>query len=110
MIARVTEKKGETLFNNEDFIIDTINNETTILRSLNRKEDDPAYRYEIETEKLQSKFLVAWAITTHKAQGQTIKEKIRIWDWSYMNTELRYTAMSRVTRRQDVFIQPEYKK
>ena len=109
-IARVTEEKGVKLFNNEDFILEEVKEGMATLRSLNRKKDDPHYRYEIEVEKLQSKFLVAWAITTHKAQGQTIKEKIRIWDWSYMNTELRYTAMSRVTRRQDVFIQPEYKK
>ena len=109
-IARVTEDKGVKLFNNEDFILEEVKEGMATLRSLNRKKDDPHYRYEIEVEKLQSKFLVAWAITTHKAQGQTIKEKIRIWDWSYMNTELRYTAMSRVTRRQDVFIQPEYKK
>lgn len=107
MIARVTEDKGETLFNNEDFVIHSITKKETTLRSLNRKED---YFYKIETPKLQSKFLVAWAITTHKAQGQTIKEKIKIWDWGYMNTELRYTAMSRVTKRSDVFIEPEYKK
>ena len=75
------------------------------MKSLERKDK----YYEIETKKLQSKFLVGWAITTHKAQGQTIKQKIMIWDWGCMNTKLRYTAMSRVTKKSNVYIKPTYK-
>ena len=70
MIARMTEEKGEKLFNNEDFVIQQISKENVILKSLNRKNDHPLY--EIPLADLQSKFLVAWCLTTHKAQGQTI--------------------------------------
>jgi len=104
MISRMTEKKGETLFNNEDFIIQEISEEKVILKSLNRKDDHPLY--EIGLKELQSKFLVAWCLTTHKAQGQTIKETFKIYDWDKMNTELRYTAMSRATNKKNVFIEP----
>ena len=104
MISRMTEEKGEKLFNNEDFIIQEISEEKVILKSLNRKDDHPLY--EISLKELQSKFLVAWALTTHKAQGQTIKETFKIYDWDKMNTELRYTAMSRATNKKNIFIEP----
>ena len=74
------------------------------MKSLNRKDDHPLY--EISLKELQSKFLVAWALTTHKAQGQTIKETFKIYDWDKMNTELRYTAMSRATNKKNIFIEP----
>lgn len=106
MIARMTEEKGKKLFNNEDFIIQEISKEKVILKSLNRKDDHPLY--EIPLKDLQSKFLVAWCLTTHKAQGQTIKEAFKIYDWEKMNTELRYTAMSRSTKKNNVFIEPYF--
>ena len=109
MTARISESKDEgkthELINNEEWIIEEINDKKVKLKSLERKDK----YYEIETKKLQSKFLVGWAITTHKAQGQTIKQKIMIWDWGYMNTKLRYTAMSRVTKKSNVYIKPTYK-
>ena len=104
MIARMTEEKGKKLFNNEDFIIQEISKENVILKSLNRKDDHPLY--EIPLKDLQTKFLVAWCLTTHKAQGQTIKEAFKIYDWDKMNTELRYTAMSRSVKKGNVFIEP----
>jgi hypothetical protein len=99
MIARLTEEKGVKLFNNEDFIITSIADGNVELQSQNRD-----LNYEISLEELQSKFLVAWCLTTHKAQGQTIKENIMIHDWSAMNNELKYTAMSRATNAKNVFI------
>ena len=104
MIARMTEEKGKKLFNNEDFIIKEISKENVILKSLNREDDHPLYN--IPFKELQSKFLVAWCLTTHKAQGQTIKETFKIYDWDKMNTELRYTAMSRAQKKKNVFIEP----
>lgn len=109
MTARVSESSDEgkthELINNEEWIIEEINDKNVKLKSLERKDK----YYEIETKKLQNKFLVGWAITTHKAQGQTIKQKIMIWDWGCMNTKLRYTAMSRVTKKSNVYIKPTYK-
>ena len=99
MIARMTEEKGKKLFNNEDFVITEITEENVKLQSQNRD-----LEYEISLEELQSKFLVAWCLTTHKAQGQTIKEKLMIHDWAAMNNELKYTAMSRATNNKNVFI------
>ena len=104
MISRLTEDSGKSLFNNEDFIIEQISKENVVLKSLNRPDDHP--KYEIPLEHLQTKFLVAWCLTTHKAQGQTIKETFKIYDWDKMNTELRYTALSRAQKRKNVFIEP----
>ena len=99
MIARMTEEKGEKLFNNEDFIITDIRDGNVTLSSQNRE-----LIYEIPFADLQTKFLVAWCLTTHKAQGQTIKENIMIHNWQMMNNELKYTAMSRATNAKNVFI------
>ena len=104
MISRLTEDSGKSLFNNEDFIIEQISKENVVLKSLNRPDDHP--KYQIPLEDLQTKFLVAWCLTTHKAQGQTIKETFKIYDWDKMNTELRYTALSRAQKRKNVFIEP----
>ena len=99
MIARMTEEKGKKLFNNEDFKITSITEECVKLQSQNRD-----LIYEIPLKDLQSKFLVAWCLTTHKAQGQTIKQTIMIHNWLEMNNELKYTAMSRATNAKNVFI------
>ena len=99
MIARLTEDRGKALFNNEDFIITSITDEGVKLQSQNRD-----LIYEISLKDLQSKFLVAWCLTTHKAQGQTIKQNIMIHNWLEMNNELKYTAMSRATNGKNVFI------
>jgi len=99
MIARMTEEKGEKLFNNEDFKIISITEENVKLQSQNRD-----LEYQIPLAELQSKFLVAWCLTTHKAQGQTIKETIMIHNWLEMNNEIKYTAMSRATNAKNVFI------
>ena len=99
MIARLTEEKGKALFNNEDFIITSITDEGVKLQSQNRD-----LTYEISLDELQSKFLVAWCLTTHKAQGQTIKQTIMIHNWLEMNNEIKYTAMSRATNAKNVFI------
>lgn len=44
---------------------------------------------------LQKTFLIAFCITTHKAQGDTIKCDYNIYEWNKMDNALQYTAMSR---------------
>jgi ATP-dependent exoDNAse (exonuclease V) alpha subunit len=38
---------------------------------------------------------VNYCNTVHKSQGETIEEDFTIWDWKFMPTKLRYTALSR---------------
>ena len=52
----------------------------------------------IKRSLLVHRFLVAYCITTHKAQGSTIDDDITIWDWDKMDIKLRYTAITRVRK------------
>jgi hypothetical protein len=42
-------------------------------------------------------FYMAFATTTHKSQGATIREAYTIHEWNKMNERLRYVALSRAT-------------
>jgi hypothetical protein len=46
---------------------------------------------------------MAYCCTTHKAQGETFTENFTIWDWNEMTDKLKYTAMSRATRLEQIF-------
>ena len=60
-------------------------------------------KYEIDN-KVLANFKYAFAITINKAQGSTIDEKFMVWDWYKMgfSTNLKYTAVSRATKSEDV--------
>ena len=63
------------------------------LKSVDRAKEEVVVN--IPLDDLQKIFLVAFCITTHKAQGDTIKEPYNIFEWSKMDNALKYTAMSR---------------
>lgn len=50
---------------------------------------------DLPLDDLQKTFLVAFCITTHKAQGDTIKDEYNIFEWGRMDNALKYTALSR---------------
>ena len=52
----------------------------------------------------QKLFYVAYAITTHKSQGETFNEPYTIHEWQHMDERLRYVALTRATTIENINI------
>jgi hypothetical protein len=91
IIARCSYKTEEIkISNNEMFHIVKINN-NRIKISNNIKE------FSINSNMFQKLFYVAYAITTHKSQGETFNEPYTIHEFKRMDERLRYVALTRAT-------------
>jgi hypothetical protein len=62
------------------------------------------YNISIPIEDFNKYFLMNYCSTTHKAQGETITENFTIYDWNAMGTKMRYTALSRAKKIDQVYI------
>jgi hypothetical protein len=62
-----------------------------------------AYIYNCPIEDFNKYFLMNYCSTTHKAQGETITENFTIYDWEAMDTKLKYTALSRGKKIEQVY-------
>ncbi len=65
--------------------------------------DDP---YDFRKRRFQSTFDVAYAITTHKAQGTQAPYVVVVLDGTFLSRKLLYTAMSRAERKLILFADP----
>ena len=109
MIAMRTlfDKEGNLLFaNSETFNICLIGDEEIGL--YNERPDENGnkepYNISIPIEDFNKYFLMNYCSTTHKTQGETITENFTIYDWDAMDTKLRYTALSRAKKIDQVYI------
>ena len=102
VIARKTINKGEVCCNNETFLVTDFDDENINLFTF--RDDEPHY-IEIPVNKFRDTFLMNYCSTVHKSRGETLSERITIYDWkspklqyfdkSYIK-KLRYTALSRI--------------
>ena len=60
----------------------------------------------ISREELYKDFDYAFAMTTHRAQGTTISKKFCIYEWDKMYNRMKYTAISRTSKKCNVYIMP----
>jgi hypothetical protein len=97
VIASSTIEQGAICVNNEEFILTKVSADKITAES---QRPDGTHKVEIETKDFYKYFLVAYCITTHKAQGSTINGKLTIWDWEQMGEKLRYTAITRATKKE----------
>eukprot|EP00960_Hanusia_phi_P054420 762651-Hanusia_phi.AAC.2 len=106
VIARKTIDKGEVCVNNESFIVTAFDDKQIHLYTI--REDEPHY-IEIEISKFIETFALNYCCTIHKSQGETIKDKITIYDWDSPKLSkfsaiyvrrLRYTGLSRIELKQ----------
>ena len=88
VIARQTIQRGKVAMNNEQFVVNRVDNEGILI-----KNDRITIR--IDIDKFQKLFAMAYCITTHKSQGDTIKSKFTIYDWNAMDRHLKYTSITR---------------
>ena len=57
--------------------------------------DDLKHEFKVNVNDFQKFFLVAYATTTHSAQGMSIGEPYTIHEWDRMDQRLKYVALSR---------------
>jgi hypothetical protein len=103
MIARIN--KGEEISNNEKYVVKEIGDEIT-LTSMRASEEGEAEEHEFKCslENLQDYMLCCYCMTTHKSQGVTINGAVTIHDWDLMDMKLRYTAITRVKKLENVYM------
>tara|TARA_R110002073_G_scaffold2643_1_gene17183 strand:- start:424 stop:4140 length:3717 start_codon:yes stop_codon:yes gene_type:complete len=103
VISRKTIDGGKTAVNNEEFKILKIFDDRIILQSIR---PDGEHKITIPFNDFVKQFLLAFCITIHKSQGQTFDTKITIHDWSHfrMSKRLKYTAVTRATKYENINI------
>jgi ATP-dependent exoDNAse (exonuclease V) alpha subunit len=83
--------KALDIVNNESFKITNIDDENITFGNKRVKDK------KIPTKEFQKLFFVAYAITIHKSQGDTIKKPFTIHEWERLDKRLKYVALSRAT-------------
>ncbi len=98
IIARCSYKDDNIkIANNEMFYIDKVNYNRITVKNDKRK-------FIISGDMFQKLFYVAYAITTHKSQGETFNEPYTIHEWQHMDERLRYVALTRATTIENINI------
>lgn len=106
VIAMKTKHEGDDLLfaNSETFEVCDIGEDYISL--FNERPDDNGnkspYIYNCLIEDLNKYFLMNYCSTTHKSQGETIMDNYTIYDWKSMDTKIRYTALSRARKVEQV--------
>ena len=77
------------VFNNQRYKITKIDSFTITFK------DDLKHKFKVSVNDFQKFFLVAYATTTHSAQGMSIGEPYTIHEWDRMDQRLKYVALSR---------------
>ncbi len=83
--------KAMDIVNNETFKITDIDDQ--YIEFGNKRVKD----LKVKIENFQKFFFVAYAITIHKSQGDTIKKPFTIHEWEKLDKRLKYVALSRAT-------------
>ena len=87
VIAIKTDNKLN-IVNNEMFKIDSIFRDVITIKNEYKT-------IEIEADKFQYLFFIAYAITIHKSQGSTFDKPYTIHQWNKLDNTLKYVALSR---------------
>lgn len=107
VIAMKTKHDGdEVIFaNSETFNVGEIDNEYISLYCERPDEngEKKKYIYDCPIEDFRDYFLLNYCSTTHKSQGETITEEYTIYDWDCMTTKIKYTALSRAIKYENVY-------
>ena len=89
-VIAIKNKDKEGFVNSEKYIVDDVDDDNIYLH--NDMKD-----LTIPKNKFQSWFHVAYCITSHKSQGETIKVPYTIHDWDRMSETCKYVSLSRGT-------------
>lgn len=84
--------------------MDICNNDTYKIAQVSNKQIELDNGLVIDTNIFSKYFRVAYCVTTHSSQGETIKEEYTIWEWDRMDERLRYVALSRGECKENIHI------
>jgi hypothetical protein len=85
-IARKTVKGGDALINNETYDLVDVGDTLRFITTRPNDEGQPEqHEFTCKREDFHEFYLMAYCITTHKAQGQTFTEPFTIYDWNIMD-------------------------
>jgi predicted GIY-YIG superfamily endonuclease len=88
----VISKETKTDYcNNEEFVVDDYDDEYIYMSNDHRGDID------VSIKDFNSDFKLAYAMTVHKSQGQTIDRPYTIYEWERMSRNMLYVAVSRAT-------------
>jgi len=79
--------------NSERFTVSSIDKDEQIITIYNENRGC----VDVPISQFQKNFHVAYAVTTHKSQGMTIKTPFTIHEWNRLNNTAKYVALSRGT-------------
>jgi ATP-dependent exoDNAse (exonuclease V) alpha subunit len=104
MISRLN--CGDKLCNNEKFVVKSIDNDIITLTSTRANDDgiEEEHIIEMDLDRIQLALLCCYCMTTHKSQGITISGAVTIHDWDMMDKKLRYTAITRVKKYENIYM------
>ena len=97
----IARRNSDDTANNEAFTLTVIDDEAIMATS---QRDGVQNTVNVALEDFHKFFLMAYCVTCHKSQGDTINGKIIIHDWGMMTKELKYTAITRTTQHEYVTI------
>eukprot|EP00961_Rhodomonas_salina_P277873 3754564-Rhodomonas_salina.1 len=99
VIATKTRREGgEILYaNSKAFVVSAYDAEHIHIFNEQPSDEGEPTRYELKVplKEFGENFVLNYCTSTHKSQGSTITENFTIYDWEAMDTQLRYTALSR---------------
>jgi ATP-dependent exoDNAse (exonuclease V) alpha subunit len=89
-VIAIKNKEKDGFVNSEKFTVEDVDGDNIILTNDKKK-------LTIHKNNFQSLFHVAYCITAHKSQGETIKTPYTIHDWGRMSETCKYVSLSRGT-------------
>ena len=105
IICHRTNKKMEIL-NSDRFVITSINEkEIQFTNEMLKEQNKPDMK--IACQDFNKYFYLAYFITVHASQGKTFKEPYTIYDWGKMCKRVKYAALSRGTKLENIQIYRE---
>lgn len=101
---REKNKDGLKWFNNETFNVIKVDNNKGLITISTIRPEEGEINYIINVEIFNNYFIMAYCITVHKSQGDTIEEKFNIYEYEKMSKKMRYTAITRATEINNIGI------
>ena len=108
VIAKRNKREDENIIwaNSEKYYVCGYDDTVITLYTERPNEDGSKEPYiiDVEIQEFRDNFFLCYCCTTHKMQGDTVLEDFTIYDWHMMPTKVRYTALTRAKKMEQISI------